>query len=81
MRLDKSYSQVRTSMLMMTDLPTSAQLYRILLQEETHLGLSITETNDSLVCRVEKRKERGYSKPFGESSKSKKQQFYCEHYK
>ena len=56
MRLDKKYSQVRSNMLMMAELPTSAQAYRILLQEETHLDLSTTEQNDSMACKVEKRK-------------------------
>ena len=37
MKLDKEYKQVRSNMLMMPDLPTAAQAYRILLQEETHL--------------------------------------------
>ena len=43
MRLDKKYSQVQSNMLMMVELPTSAQAYRILLQEETHLDLSTTK--------------------------------------
>ena len=79
MRLDKRYSQVRSNILMMVDLLTSAQAYKILLQEETHLELSTTETNDSLACKVEKRKKRGYGKSFGKPSKAKKQQFYCDH--
>ena len=72
MRLDKKYSQVRSNMLMIADLPTSAQAYRISLQEETHLELSTTETKDSLACRVEKRIERGYGKTFRQPSKPKK---------
>ena len=40
MRLDKKFGQVRSNMLMMTELPTLAQAYKILLQEETHLDLS-----------------------------------------
>lgn len=48
MRLDKKYSQVRSNMLMMAELPTSAQAYRILLQEETHLDLSTSEQKMTL---------------------------------
>lgn len=58
MKLDKKYKQVRSNMLMMYDLPTLAQAYRILLQEETHLQLSSSgkDLNESLACRAEKRK-------------------------
>ena len=54
MMLDKKYSQVRSNMLMMIDLPTFAQAYRILLQEETHSELSKTKINDSLACKERK---------------------------
>ena len=64
MRLDKKYCQDRSNMLMMADLPTSAQAYKILLQEETHLELSTAETNESLAYKVEKRKERTYGRSF-----------------
>ena len=43
-------------MLMMTKLPTSAQAYRILLQEETHLDISSIEASDSIAWRADKRK-------------------------
>ncbi|CAO2830722.1 unnamed protein product [Amaranthus hypochondriacus] len=80
MRLDKKYSQVRTNMLMMAELPTSAQAYRILQQEETHLGLSVMDTNDTLACSVEKRKfqERNTGRNGVDNNKAKKQHFYCD---
>lgn len=82
MKLDKKYSQARTNMLMMGDLPTSAQAYSFLLQEEKHLELSTTpqESNDSLACRVEKRKfqEKGFSR---NDHKNKKPNLYCDHCK
>lgn len=73
MRLDKIFGQVRSNMLMMTELPTSAQAYRILLQEETHLDLSATEINDSMAYRVDKRKfqERAPNKSNAEYGKAK----------
>lgn len=83
MRLDKKFGQVRSNMLMMTELPTSAQAYRILLQEETHLDLSTTETSEPIACRVEKRKfqERGPNKNSTEFNKNKRQHLYCDHCK
>ena len=57
MRLDKKYSQVRSNMLMTTDLPTSAQAYRILLLEETHLELSTSEINDLWLARLKRGKK------------------------
>lgn len=65
MRLDKKYSQVHTNMLMMDELPTSWQAYRILLQDDTHLGLSAPKVNDiglscgeTKILRKEWRKEQ-----------------------
>ena len=79
MRLDK-YSHVRTNMLMMDELPTSGQAYRILLQEETHLGLNAPEVNDTLACRVEKRRiqEKNGGKNNYESNGNKRQQLFCD---
>lgn len=58
MKLDKKYKHVRSNMLMMPDLPTTARAYRILLQEETHLQLSTSggNINDTIACRADKRK-------------------------
>lgn len=82
MKLNKRYSQVRSNMLMMPDLPTSAQAYKFLLQEEKHLDLSanLNEATESLACRAEKRKfqEKGYAK---NESRNKRQNYYCDHYK
>ena len=77
-RLDKKFGQVRSNMLMMAELPTSAQAYRILLQEKTHLDISSIETNDSMVYRVNKRKfqENGSAKNNSEYGKAKKQNFF-----
>lgn len=83
-RLDKKFGQVRSNMLMMAELPTSAQAYRILLQEKTHLDISSIETNDSMVYRVNKRKfqENGSAKNNSEYGKAKKQNFFfCDHSK
>ena len=81
-KLNKRYSQVRSNMLMMADLPTSAQAYSFLLKEEKHLEISTNapEVNESLACRVEKRtfEERNYAK---NDSKNKKQNFFCDHFK
>ena len=65
---------------MMAELPTSAQAYRILQQEETHLGLSAAENNDTLACRVEKRKyqDRSARKNDFDSNRTKKQHLYCD---
>lgn len=75
MRLDKKFGQVRSDMLMMTELPTSAKAYRILQQDETHLDLRYNERNDSLACGVDKRKfqERAPNKTNAEYGKAKKQ--------
>ena len=70
---------------MMIELPTLAQAYRILLQEETHLQLSSSgkDLNESLACRAEKRKfERsGFKNGGADNYKSEKQFLYCEHCK
>ena len=71
---------------MMPDLPTAAQAYRILLQEETHLQQSTSggSVNDSMACRVEKRKyqDKGGSKNYSsEGYTSKKSVLWCEHRK
>lgn len=83
MRLDKKYSQVRSNMLMMQELLISAQAYNILLQEEKHLEISASnnEENDSLACKVEKRKFQEKGRSHNEYNKSKKTQFYCDHCK
>lgn len=85
MKHDKKYKQVKSNMLMMADLPTLAQAYRILLQEETHLQLSSSgkDLNETLACRAEKKKfERGNFKNGGSDNyKAKKQFLYCDHCK
>ena len=40
MKLDPKYTQVRSSILMMPELPTIAQAYQILDQEQQHQSLS-----------------------------------------
>lgn len=86
MKLDKRYKQVRSNMLMMPDLPSAAQAYRILLQEETHLHLSTSGggLNETMAGRAEKRKfhERGNNRSqYAEGNKSKKPTLWCEHCK
>lgn len=85
MKLDKKYKQVRSNMLMMAELPTLAQAYRILLQEETHLHLSNSrkDLSESLACRADKRKfERNtYKSGNQDNYKNKRQALYCDHCK
>ena len=40
MKLDPQFNQVRSSLLMHKDLPDVAEVYRMLLQEESHKDLS-----------------------------------------
>ena len=66
---------------MMNKLPTSAQAYRELLQEETHLGLSNTKPNETLACKVDKRTFQPKKGNKNNENYSKKQQLYYEHCK
>ncbi|CAO2822842.1 unnamed protein product [Amaranthus hypochondriacus] len=86
MKLDKKYKQVRSNMLMMPDLPTAAQAYMILLQEETHLQLSTSggSFNEPMAYKENKRKfqERGNNKSqYSEGHKNKKPTLWCDHCK
>ena len=86
MKLDKRYKQVRSNMLMMPNLPSVAQAYRILLQEETHLQLSTSggSLNETITCRAYKRKyyEKGNNRSqYSEGNKNKKPTLWCEHCK
>ena len=57
MKLDNKYSHVRSNLLMMSELPTLAQAYRILMQEQKHQELNklTNDTNESRAFRVDKR--------------------------
>ena len=66
---------------MMQELPTSTQAYNILLQEEKHLEIRAinNEPNDSLACKVEKRKFQEKGKNQSEGNKTKRTLFYYDH--
>lgn len=69
---------------MIPDLATAAQAYKILLQEETHLNLSISggSNNESMPCKVEKRKyqERDGNRNYNsEGRKNKKLSLWYDH--
>lgn len=57
MKLYNKYSHVRSNLLMMSELPTLAQAYRILMQEQIHQELNklTNDTHESLAFRVDKR--------------------------
>ncbi|CAO2830744.1 unnamed protein product [Amaranthus hypochondriacus] len=60
MKLESKYSQVRSNILMMAELPTIAQAYRILMQEQKHQEISNTDEgrNNSLAFGANKRLHR-----------------------
>ncbi|CAO2832540.1 unnamed protein product [Amaranthus hypochondriacus] len=58
MKLDPKYSQVRTNILMMNELPSASLIYRLLQQEERHKEVSklaVTPT-DSMAFAVDRKK-------------------------
>ena len=71
---------------MMKPIPTAAKAYGILLQEQVHQEISkgnITNEQDYVACRVEKRKFYDHrNKGKGDASGTKRQSnFYCDHSK
>ena len=68
---------------MMQELSTSSQAYNNLFQEEKHLEFcaSDNEPNDSLACKVEKRKFQEKGKNQSEGNRNKRILFYCDHCK
>lgn len=89
MKLDGKYQQTRSSILIMKDLPTVSEAYRILIQEQTHQEISkITHTieqDTSMACRVEKRKnyDNKYKKneKYASGSKKSNTTLFCENCK
>ena len=78
MRLDKNFGQVRSNMLMMTELPTSAKAYRILLQEETHFDISSIEASVTIACRrtKENTKKRSLTRAAQNMEKPRNNNFF-----
>lgn len=57
MKLDPQYSQIRTNLLMLPDLPSIQDVYRMLLQEECHRELSTDhQTTKPMAFGVDRRK-------------------------
>ena len=59
MKLDSRYQQTRSNILIMKDLPSPAEAYRILMQEQTHQNITKffhCEQETPMACCVEKRK-------------------------
>lgn len=90
MKLDKQYSQVRTNLLMLQDLPSIQDVYRMLLQEECHREVSTQQLpSDLMAFVVDKRRSNTYGGPHKYSYQdkpkpsfsSRKPPYFCEHCK
>lgn len=94
MRLDDQYSQARTNILMMSELPTIQTAYRLLVQEERHREIcKATAPTESLAFLSDKRKvyepsrnndnynssKRLYTQSNGGGKRAKN--YFCEHCK
>ena len=83
-KLNNKYHQTRSGTLMIKLIPSAAEAYGILLQEQVHHEISkniFNEDQDSMVCRVEKRntydnRNKGYM-----GGKKQSNAFFCEHCK
>lgn len=76
MKLHEKYAQVRSNILMMSELPTINQAYRILMQEQKHqelqkIGMQQSE-NVALVTEKRKYVERGNKEDVASYSASQK---------
>ncbi|XP_057533142.1 uncharacterized protein LOC130811022 [Amaranthus tricolor] len=81
MKMNPKYQHIRSNILMMKELPSAAEAYRILMQKQTHQEQSKKSMNENqetpIACRVDKRKH-------GEKEKfiqNKRGSYYCDHYK
>lgn len=86
MKLDGKYQHTRSNILMMKEMPSAADAYSILTQEQTHQAFSRTivvgeseNQEPSIACRIEKRKFTVNKRR--NDSKSKRQTLYCDHCK
>ena len=72
MKLDKQYSQVRTNLLILQDLPSIQDVYCMLLQEECHREMSTNQLPaDPMALVVDKRRMNNYGAPLRYSSQDK----------
>ena len=85
MKLDDDYSQIRTNILMMDDLPNASQIYRLLMQEHRHKEISKVTTipTESVAFFADKRKfyDKSYKHGSHSSPGGKCNTYFCEHCK
>ena len=76
MKLDEHYSQIRTNILMMDELPNPSQIYRLLMQEQRHKEISKMSVipTEPAAFVVDKRKfhDRNYKNGSHSSNKKRK---------
>lgn len=84
MKLHYRYHQTRSNILMMKPTPTAAEAYGILLQEQVHHEIIknvFNEEQETMVCRVEKRKFYESKNKNYTGNKKPNNGFFCEHCK
>lgn len=85
MQLDERFKQVRSTILLLPDLPTPSNAYQMVLQEQVHQELTnVNGITDSLACHVEKRQWNDKSKSLqgkNQGKTSKRPTWFCDHCK